>query len=152
LAVEAARLPQRVRVAAVHVDTETVPVGIRADRSLILPPADQVGWWIGGAQPGDQRGTVVLAGHVDDKDGKPGALYDLSTLRPGAAVTVQTLAGSTGYRVVAMRSYPRQQLPAAVFDRAGVHRLVLITCGGEYVKGQGYTRNVVAYAEPVGTG
>jgi sortase (surface protein transpeptidase) len=144
-------LPARVQVPGVRVDAETVPVGVRADRSLILPAADQVGWWIGGAQPGDHRGTVVLAGHVDDKDGSPGALYNLSTLRPGDPVEVKTIAGRVDYRVVALRSYPRQQLPSGLFDRTGPHRLVLITCGGKYVQGDGYAQNVVAYAEPLHT-
>lgn len=143
------RLPLRLRLPGVSTDAPVVAVGVRSDRSLVLPPPEQVGWWIGGAQPGDATGAVVLAGHVDAEDGRRGALYDLTSLRPGDTAQVDTTAGRTTYRVVAMRNFLKQHLPASVFDQRGAHRLVLITCGGSFEPGRGYARNVVAYAEPV---
>jgi len=143
------QMPLRLRAGAIGADAAIVPVGVRTDRSLILPPADQVGWWIGGAQPGERRGTVVLAGHVDDQDGDHGELFGLSALRPGDRIRIDSVSGRTTYQVVAMRSYPRQQLPAQLFDRTGPHRLVVLTCGGTFQPGRGYADNVVAYAEPV---
>jgi hypothetical protein len=66
-------------------------VGVRRDGSLILAAADQVGWWIGGAQPADPRGTTVLAGHVDDATGRHGALYPLQT-EAGTVTEIDTPA------------------------------------------------------------
>lgn len=141
------RLPVRLRLPSVSADAPVVPVGVRSDRSLVLPPPEQVGWWIGGAQPGDATGAAVLAGHVDAEDGSKGALYGLTSVKQGDTVQVDTAAGRVTYRVVAMRNYLKQQLPAALFDQRGKHRLVLITCGGTFEPGRGYARNVVAYAE-----
>ncbi|WP_433167069.1 class F sortase [Kribbella sp. CA-247076] len=144
------RMPVRVWSGAIGADAQVVPVGVRADRSLVLPPAHQVGWWIGGAQPGERRGTVVLAGHVDDENGNQGALYDLSALRRGDRLFVDTASGRTTYQVVAMRSFPRQRLPADLFDQTTTHRLVVLTCGGTFHPGRGYSDNIAAYAVPVG--
>jgi len=143
------RMPLRLRAGAIGADAAIVPVGVRTDRSLILPPADQIGWLIGGAQPGECRGTVVLAGHADDQDGNHGALFGLSALRPGDQIRIDTASGRTTYKVVAMRSFPRQQLPAQLFEQTGQNRLVLLTCGSAFQPGRGYVNNVVAYAEPL---
>lgn len=139
-------VPLQVSVPAIKLVASVVPVGVRTGGELIVPPPQQVGWWTGGAEPGSTTGSTVLAGHVDTADGQPGAFYHLSALKPGAAVQLQTTAGLRAYKIAALRTYPRDELPAAIFDRAGPHRLVLVTCGGSY--DNGYTRNVVVYALP----
>ncbi|ADB31012.1 peptidase C60 sortase A and B [Kribbella flavida DSM 17836] len=142
------RMPTRVVVASLSAAAAVEPVGTAADGSLLLPAPDRVGWWFGGAQPGDPAGTTVLAGHVDTPAGTPGALYHLSAVRRGATLEVVTAAGRFTYRVTALQLYPKQRLPSDLFTRSGPHRLALITCGGPYRSGQGYADNVVAYAEP----
>ncbi len=139
--------PVRLRVPAVSIDAAVTPSGVRTDRSLLLPAPAQVGWWIGGAIPGTQ-GSTVLAGHVDTSTGQHGALYPLSSVRQGDTIYLATTTGQSVYQVVALRSYPRQQLPASVFATTGPARLVLITCGGNYEPGRGYTDNTVVYANP----
>jgi len=110
----------------------------------------EVGWWVGGAALGSARGTVLLAGHVDDADAGPGALHELAQLPMGAVVEVDTADRRFAYRVVARRVYDKAALPDSLFDRAGRPTLALVTCGGAFHPGQGYERNVVVYAEPVG--
>jgi hypothetical protein len=136
----------------VSVDAELVPSGVSADGTLLLPEPRQAGWWIGGARPGDPRGTVVIAGHVDAADGSRGALYALSSIHRGATVQLTTAVGPINYRVTALRNFSKQRLPRDLFDQSAPHRLVLITCGGDYKPGRGYTANVVAYAEPLPSG
>jgi hypothetical protein len=75
------------------------------------------------------------------------ALFALSSVRQGDTVLLQTTAGLVTYRVVALG--PKQHLPRALFTREGPPWLAMITCGGRYNPAHGYTRNVVAYAEPV---
>jgi hypothetical protein len=146
--IPADRLPVRLTISRLSIDAGVVPVGVGADRSLMLPEPRRTGWWIGGAQPGDRQGTVVIAGHVDAADGSHGALYPLTSLRTGDDIQVGTTAGPVAYHVVAMRSFFKQRLPTDLFSRSGAPRLVLITCGGRYQPGSGYTKNVVAYAVP----
>jgi hypothetical protein len=133
-------LPGRSRAAV-------VPVGVRSDRSLVLPGISEVGWWIGGSTPA-QAGTTVLAGHLDDEQGRLGALADLASLRRGDQVVVSTLTGTNTYRVATVRLYGKARLPLSLFARTGERRLVMITCGGPYTPGRGYTDNVVVTAVP----
>ncbi|TDD12895.1 class F sortase [Kribbella turkmenica] len=137
-----------VTISSLSVEAVVVPVGVAADGSLMLPEPSTVGWWIGGAQPGDARGTTVLAGHVDADDGSQGALYDLSSVHGGDTIRIATAAGPLTYRVVALHNYRRQHLPKQLFDQRGPHRLAVITCGGSYDPRRGYSSNVVAYAVP----
>jgi hypothetical protein len=125
-----------------------VAVGIRADRSLMLPSADLVGWWIGGRQPGYPTGTTVLAGHLDDDQGRLGALATIGSLRRSDPIIVRTMTGTVHYRVVSVQTYSKTQLPRSLFAAAGSPLLVLITCGGDYTPGQGYADNVVVTAQP----
>jgi hypothetical protein len=125
-----------------------VAVGIRADRSLMLPSADLVGWWIGGRQPGNPTGTTVLAGHLDDDQGHLGALATIGSLRRNEPITVRTITGTVHYQVVSIQRYRKTQLPRSLFAATGPPRLVLITCGGNYTPGQGYAENVVVTAQP----
>jgi sortase (surface protein transpeptidase) len=146
--VSAPQLPTHLSIPSLDADAPVVPTAVSRDHRLLLPDPSRLGWWAGGATPGANSGTTVLAGHVDTPDGDQGALYALSAIRPDAKVLVRTPAGVRTYRVIALRTYPRRHLPPEVFRRDGPHRLVLITCGGTYSPTTGYERNVVAYATP----
>ncbi len=69
---------------------------------------------------------------------------------PGDIVHVDFADGSrASFRVVARRSYPKSDLPANLFDRAGRSILVLVTCGGSFDEATGsYDDNVVVFAVP----
>jgi hypothetical protein len=50
---------------------------------------------------------------------------------------------------VDVRSLPKAELPLAdVFSREGHERLLLITCGGDFDRQQGYADNIVVTAVP----
>lgn len=112
------RAPLQLRASSVSVDAELVPSGVSADGTLLLPEPRQAGWWIGGARPGDPRGTVVIAGHVDAADGSRGALYALSSIHRGATVQLTTAVGPINYRVTALRNFSKQRLPRDLFDQS----------------------------------
>lgn len=122
-----------------------------------LEPPQQVktiGWWPGGAALGSTQGTMVLVGHVDSAQQGIGLFAHLRTLRIGDTVTVTgTDHRSTGYRVVARRSYPRSHsLPGAVFRQDIAPRLALITCTGQFNRVTAhYSDTLVIYAAPANT-
>ncbi|WP_129843011.1 class F sortase [Streptomyces sp. RFCAC02] len=129
-----------------------LPVGAGADGALRPPEAaDGLGWWEGGARPGAARGTVLVAGHVDDRAGNPGAFAALAGMAPGDEVRVTAADGRDHtYRITARRTYAWDGLPDDLFDASGPHRLALITCTGTYDREAGrYTRNLVLYGELV---
>jgi hypothetical protein len=151
LAVRFTRTPVRLSIPALGVSAPITATGVQAGGQLAIPadPAD-VGWWAGGASPGDATGAVILAGHIDSAASGPGALFRLADLRPGETVTVDADGGDYRYRVVALRGYAKTALPAAaIFSQQVTARLVIISCGGPFDSATGhYLDNIVAYAVP----
>jgi hypothetical protein len=140
--------PTGVAIADLRIDAPVDPVGVTADGALSIPgdPA-RLGWWIGSADPGSPRGTVLLAGHVDTAADGPGALFKLERLPMGALIDVRAGEKVVTYRAVARRSFSKRRLPADLFSPDTPARLVLITCGGEFHDGSS-SDNVVLYAVP----
>ena len=141
-------LPAWVRLPRSSQAVRIVPVGVDWEHALVLPSIPSVGWWIGSSALGAARGQVVLAGHLDDDQGRIGAFAALSTLRPGEHVTVGAVNRRVTYRIVALQSYRKTALPRSLFAAGGPPRLTLITCGGPFTPGQGYADNVVAIGVP----
>ena len=141
--------PAEVRIPTLKVTAPVDPAGVESDGELRIP-ADPVrlGWWIGSARPGEPRGTVLIAGHVDTAEAGRGALFRLETLAVGARIEVRADGRTRAYRTVARRSYVKRKLPADLFRTDTAPRLVLITCGGSFDDGT-YSHNVVVYAKPV---
>ena len=143
--------PTRVSFTGTPVAADLVPVAALASGALQLPddPA-QVGWWVGGAAPGEPDGTMVLAGHVAGS-GRSGAMSVLLDAEPGQTVRVEDRGGSAyQYRIVSRSTSPKASLDPALFASDGAPRLVLITCGGTFDAASGhYTDNVVVIAEPI---
>jgi hypothetical protein len=119
-----------------------------------LPVPDGVGeatWW--GADLQADAGATVLAGHVNWK-GVTGPFAELWKAENGREVTVVDRAGTQfRFRVAQVITLHKDELPTRaveLFGPRGAHRLVLVTCGGEWVGGQvGYDENRVVIAEPV---
>jgi hypothetical protein len=143
--------PQRLVISRLGVAAAVDAVGVQRGALDIPENPAQVGWWVGSAVPGDARGTVLIAGHVDTARAGKGALFQLERLPIGATVDVRAGDRTFVYRTVARRSYPKQRLPDALFARTGPAQLVLITCGGAFRNGA-YDHNVVVYASPVDAG
>ena len=143
--------PVSLQMPSLGIDAPIVPVSTGADGLLGVPPRpDRLGWWQQGAKVGDPVGTVVIDGHVDSAEYGPGAFFDLQSTDVGDRVSVQASRGPVIYTVEAVRTYPKDELPPDVFDRDGIPRLVLLTCGGPFdTSTSSYTENVVVYAVPV---
>jgi sortase (surface protein transpeptidase) len=142
--------PQRLSLPSLGVDAGVVPVGLEADGGMEVPAdVTQVGWYSPGVQAG-AAGTAVLAGHVDSRTQGPGALFDLRRMEPGDPVVVSGDGETTEWRVTGRTRYAKDELPLdEIFRWDGEPRLVLITCGGDFVAEDGHYRdNVVVYAEP----
>ncbi|WP_329005190.1 DUF4142 domain-containing protein [Kribbella sp. NBC_00709] len=148
---EAAIPPVRVTLPGVK-NASVQPVATSANGQLQVPASPTaVGWWAGGAAPGSDGGTVLLAGHVDSARYGLGVFAGLSEVPVGAKVTVTGGDGDMHrYKIVARRVYPQTALPTDLFQGAGKPRLVLVTCTGAYDhKAHRYTHNLVLYGVPV---
>lgn len=144
-------MPVSLEVSGVNISAEVVPVGIADDGQMELPPhPDVIGWYRFGPTAGDGAGSIVLAGHVDSRTYGLGQFARLHESEAGDEVLVRTESGrDLRYTVVDVRSLPKAELPLAdVFSREGHERLLLITCGGDFDRQQGYADNIVVTAVP----
>ncbi|SHN88091.1 Sortase family protein [Geodermatophilus obscurus] len=144
--------PVTLAVPALGIEAPVDSVGVRDDGQMAIPDdVDRVGWYRFGPVPGGE-GSAVLAGHVDDREQGLGELAPLREAEVDAEVLVTDAAGDpTRWRVVSREQVDKQALPVdRLFAREGPPRLVLVTCGGEFLpEVGGYESNVVVVAEPV---
>jgi hypothetical protein len=146
-------VPTELVAPTVDLRMRVVATGVAADGQMALPVNPRrVGWYRFGPSPTADRGSTVLAGHVDSKRYGVGPLSRLRGITEGDVIRVATSDGRTiRFRTTSVRSIDKDELPLdAVFDRAGPPRLRIVTCGGEYdARNGGYQDHVVVTAVPV---
>jgi hypothetical protein len=143
-----AGVPVRLSIPELHVDTSVEPVAA-TEEGIEVPAIGRAGWFDGGARPGDP-GRAVIIGHLDGASG-PGVFENVPSIKTGSQiVVVDEHDGVHRYAVTGKLQVPKAEFPAdAVYGGSDSPVLVLVTCGGEYVEGAGYTDNVVIYARSV---
>ncbi|MGW0373956.1 class F sortase, partial [Streptomyces coeruleorubidus] len=146
--------PDRIRIAAIRVDAPLTGLGLTRTGSLDVPPAERknlAGWYEAGTTPGE-RGTAIVAGHVDNADG-PAVFYRLGSLTKGRTIEVDRRDGSVAvFTVDAVEVYAAKDFPdEKVYGAAHRPELRVITCGGGYSRGSGYQGNVVVFAHLTGS-
>ncbi|MFD6190219.1 class F sortase [Streptomyces sp. NPDC060275] len=146
--------PDRVRIPAIGVDTPLTGLGLTGTGSLDVPPAGKknlAGWYEAGTTPGE-RGTAIVAGHVDNAEG-PAVFYRLGALEKGSAIEIDRRDGGVAvFTVDAVEVYAADAFPdAKVYGAADRPELRVITCGGPYSRSTGYQGNVVVFAHLTGS-
>ncbi|MET7856583.1 class F sortase [Streptomyces sp. NPDC005318] len=145
--------PVRLRIPSIRVNAPMIGLGLGSDGSLDVPPAENrnvVGWYKDGTPPG-AKGTALVAGHVDNAQGRS-VFYDLGSLQKGSTIEVDRQDGHTavfsldGIEVYENKNFPDQR----VYGASPHASLRLITCGGGFSPTTGYQGNVVAYAHLTG--
>ncbi len=142
--------PTRLSIPVIGVDAPFTGLSIGTKGQLEAPPADDanlVGWFKDGVTPG-QRGTAIVAGHVDTMTG-PAVFAVLSALQKDNKIHIRREDGSTASFVVdSVESFSKADFPnERVYADAPDAQLRLITCGGDYDrKAKDYTENVVVFA------
>jgi LPXTG-site transpeptidase (sortase) family protein len=112
-----------------------------------------VGWWDGSARAGEPFGSTVIAGHVDSATEGIGFFARLRRIKVGDTVTLRADSHRLKYRVISVKKVARQALAteSQAFKQTGPHRLVLITCTGNFHRDRGgYDSNLVVVGKPLG--
>ena len=140
----------RLQIQAIGVDSTLMELGLKADRTLQVPPSGfPAGWYMGAPTPGE-LGPAIIVGHVDWKG--PGVFHDLHSLKAGDRVSVTRKDGSKPvFRVTRVQQFPKNQFPTqAVYGNIGNAGIRLITCGGTFNRSTGhYEDNIVVFADLV---
>ncbi|GCB49604.1 class F sortase [Streptomyces sp. NL15-2K] len=147
--------PDRIRIPSIRVNAPLMGLALTPTGSLDVPPAAKknlAGWYEAGTTPGE-RGTAIVAGHVDNADG-PAVFYRLGALKRGAAIEVDRRDGAVAvFAVDAVEVYAAKDFPdEKVYGAAARPELRVITCGGDYSRSTGYQGNVVVFAHLTGSG
>jgi LPXTG-site transpeptidase (sortase) family protein len=145
-------VPDRVAIPAIQVDAPIMPVGLDADGWVGAPPPEDpnlAGWFTGAVSPGE-KGTAVVVGHVDNKQG-PAVFYGLGALKKGNRAEVSRQDGKTAvFEIYGIEVFEKDDFPGdRVYASKGTPELRVITCGGGFTKQNGYDGNVVAFARLV---
>ncbi|MEU6103855.1 class F sortase [Streptomyces flaveolus] len=145
-------VPDRVAIPAIQVDAPIMPVGLDAEGWVGAPPPEDpnlAGWFTGAVSPGE-KGTAVVVGHVDNKQG-PAVFYGLGALKKGNRVEVSRQDGKTAvFEIYGIEVFEKDDFPGdRVYASKGTPELRVITCGGGFTKQNGYDGNVVAFARLV---
>lgn len=142
--------PERLLIPKIGVDAPFTDLALTPDGRLQPPPAadtNLVGWWANGPSPGE-RGTAVVAGHVDTKTSAAVFVY-LSELRKGDTFQVVRADGGTASFVVdSAETFAKDRFPSErVYGDTGRAEVRLITCAGDYDRAvRDYKDNLVVFA------
>lgn len=144
--------PARFTADDVGIDLPVQPYGVDDAGFMQLPDTvDEVAWYAYSARPGDRTGTTVLAAHVDTLDDGLGPFANLRDLDEGDELRVADTGGDLRrYAVTSVEKVAKAEVPLdQVFRRDGDPALVVITCGGSFDRGRGYSDNVIVTARPL---
>ena len=109
-------------------------------------------WYQWGSAPASEFGSTVIASHVDSLEYDLLPFARLKDATAGTQVFVTDAAGTRRpYSVQLVEILDKAAIDwAAVFDRTGPPRLMLVTCGGEFdYQNRRYLSNLVLTATPV---
>lgn len=138
-----------VSIQKIRAQSSLVPLGLNADRTLQVPPLDQVqqaGFYSQGPLPGDV-GPAVIVGHING-NGRPGVFSRLDELKIGDKINVTRDGKNMSFTVNRMQTVPKDGFPsAAVYSDRPAPELRVITCGGDLDRSaRSYKSNVIAFA------
>ncbi|BFV55456.1 hypothetical protein KCMC57_up05600 [Kitasatospora sp. CMC57] len=142
--------PVKLGIPQLFVEAPFVELGLNPAGALEAPAKEDrnlVGWYRDGASPGE-RGSAVVAGHVDTTTG-PAVFLMLHLLTPGNTVDITREDGIVAtFSVDSVQTFPKDRFPDhEVYADTDTAQLRLITCGGAYDRQRkDYTDNVVVFA------
>ncbi len=145
-------LPARLKIPSVKVNAMVRYVGLTHDGYMGVPklPRDAA-WYMLGPKPGE-RGSAVIAGHVNWWYGATGVFQHLKTLKAGDTIIVQDDSGKDiSFVVRETREYHQEDDATDVFfSNDGKAHLNLVTCAGVWDKLTGaYSKRLVVFADKV---
>jgi LPXTG-site transpeptidase (sortase) family protein len=136
-----------------HASATVLPAAAVGGVLKVPENVQKVGWWDGSARAGEPFGSTVIAGHVDSSTGGIGFFARLLGIKVGATIKLTADSHRLKYRVISVRKVARTALATdSALKQTGPHRLVLITCTGNYRRDKGgYDSNLVVVAKPAGS-
>lgn len=143
--------PSRLIIPDIGVNAFMESRGLTKDNAVDVPKSLwNVSWFNRSSKPGSP-GPAMIVGHYSSYG--RAVFANIHKLKPGQKIVVRDETNQVyTYAVKSIDSYPQAQVPMAELlgDKQSKPRLVLITCGGQYIKGaHDFTNRTVIRAEIV---
>lgn len=132
-------------IPAINVDAQIQYLGVNSKGEMEVPSnTADVGWFKFGPRPGE-KGSAVIAGHFNGKNGEAGVFANLDKLKEGDLVFIKTLT----FRVYKTQIYDPGYADE-VFSKNDDIYLNLVTCDGTWdgVK-KSYNKRLVVFTNLV---
>lgn len=141
-------LPVRLTIPTVNVNAAVEHVGVNSKGEMEVPSNTvDVGWFKLGSRPGE-KGSVVISGHFDGKNGEAGVFNNLYKLKKGDKLYIKDDKGiTTSFVVKESRIYEPGYAEGVFSSNDGAH-LNLVTCDGVWDgTTKSYTKRLVVFAD-----
>lgn len=128
----------KLTIPALRIDAKIQSVGINTKGNMSTPSNFvDVGLYQYGATPGE-KGSAVMAGHVDNKFGLKAVFGNLKNIKIGDEIYVEMEPGvQVKFTVILLSYYDFDARADEVFTQNDQAYLKLITCSGKWVKEYG---------------
>ncbi len=144
--------PKILYIPKINISANMESVGMDNEGKMDVPKlAENAGWYNLGAKPGE-KGSAVMAGHLDDITGAPAVFFNLNQLIEGDEVLVtDKLDKITRFKVLRKEVYDFDKFPLQeVFALSDKAYLNLITCDGSFDQAsRNYSKRMVVYTEKI---
>lgn len=119
--------------------------------SIRIPDNAQRSFWYKAGAPlvGGREGTTLVGAHYG-YHGNPGAFQELYTLRGGEIMWTKDFDSNVQkWQTTEMFYLPHTEFPQEFWEKTGVRRLVVTTCGGTASSNGTFSNNVFSSAKPI---
>ncbi|WP_442545800.1 class F sortase [Arthrobacter sp. KN11-1C] len=146
--------PDTLSIPGVDLEVGLVDEGRDDSGYMVVPDASKAAHYTGSAAVCATKGSTLLAGHVNFRDGSLAPMASLVRVTKGMPLYVSDKAGVTcRYKIVGLESLAKTSLPADTFATDGPPLLRVVTCdlASPFVAIAGHTQfanNTIATAIP----
>lgn len=143
-------LPKILNIPKLEINAKVQSVGLNSSDEMEVPSNnDDVAWFGLGVAPGE-KGSAVVAGHLNGRSGEPAIFWDLHKLKIGDDIyVVDNDENKKHFQVVSVEKYKTNSAPMEkIFGLNDGVYLNLITCGGKWDRIENtYDERLVVFAE-----
>jgi LPXTG-site transpeptidase (sortase) family protein len=143
-------LPIRLAIPAINVNANIQQVGVTPKGEMDVPNNSiDVGWFKLGSRPGE-KGSAVIDGHFNDKNGEAGVFFNLYKLKKGNKLYIKDDKGIITTFIVRESRIYNTGYAEEVFSSNDNAHLNLVTCDGVWDgTKKSYTKRLVIFADIV---
>jgi LPXTG-site transpeptidase (sortase) family protein len=141
-------LPVHLSIPTINIDANIQHVGLTSDGNMDVPNnINDVGWFNLGSRPGE-KGSAVISGHVNGKNGEAGVFSNLSKLKKGDTGTITDDKGTILTFIIQNTHLYDPGYAEEIFSTNDKAHLNFITCDGLWdANKKSYTKRLVVFAD-----